>query len=93
MGVKRRIKNMQFVFPDVVKYFYGTYVQCGMRDILRSIGLTHPGSNRGNDPDDLVERLKCSVILGYKRLTYTGMVMIDEVEYKIFLTIVEFQPS
>jgi hypothetical protein len=61
-GVKRRKKKMQFSFHDGGKYFYGTYVQCGMLDILRSVGLPEPRSNRGYDPVDLVEGFKCIVI-------------------------------
>jgi hypothetical protein len=94
VGVKRRKKKMhelqhEFINRKIspwggVKYFYGTYVQCGMRDILRSVGLPEPGSNRGYDPVDLVEGFICSVILGSKRLAHTGMIRTDEVIREIF---------
>lgn len=57
MGVKRRIKIVQFVFTDEFKYFYGSYVQYGMRDKLRRIGLPQPGLDLGYNPGDLVEVL------------------------------------
>mgnify|MGYP001550653752 CR=1 FL=1 len=55
-----------------------------MRDILRSVDLHEPGSNRGYDPVDLVEGFICSVILGSKRLAHTGMIRTDEVIREIF---------
>jgi hypothetical protein len=54
-----------------------------MRDILGSIGLPQPGSNRRYDRVDLVEGFISSLILESKRLAHTGMIRTDEVINKI----------
>lgn len=67
-----------------LKYFYGTYQRCGIRNSLCELPLPKPGSNRGYNPIDLIEGFLCSVVLGSKRLSHTGMLRTDEVIKEIF---------
>ena len=67
-----------------IKFFHGTYVRSGFREMLQKSPLPSPGSNRGYNPVDLVEGFLCSVVLGSKRLAHTGMLRTDEVVKEIF---------
>ena len=67
-----------------IKFFHGTYIRSGIRDVLKKLPLPSPGSNRGYNPVDLIEGFLCSVVLGSKRLAHTGMLRTDEVVKEIF---------
>jgi len=67
-----------------IKFFHGTYVRSGIREILQKSPHPSPGSNRGYNPVDLIEGFLCSVVLGSKRLAHTGMLRTDEVVKEIF---------
>lgn len=67
-----------------IKFFHGTYIRSGIREILKKLPLPSPGSNSGYNPVDLIEGFLCSVVLGSKRLAHTGMLRTDEVVKEIF---------
>jgi len=67
-----------------IKFFHGTYIRSGMKEVLHRLPLPSPGSNRGYHPVDLIEGFLCSVVLGSKRLAHTGMLRTDEVIKNIF---------
>lgn len=67
-----------------LKYFYQTYMQSGMRDVLASLDLPMPGSNRGYDSVHLVEGFITSVVLGARRMAHSGWLRSDEVIQEIF---------
>lgn len=54
-----------------IKFFHGTYIRSGIREILKKLPLPSPGSNNGYNPVDLIEGFLCSVVLGSKRLAHT----------------------
>ena len=60
------------------------YERCGLKQIIRSLPLKAPGSNRGYCPYDMVEGFMTSVILGAKRLSHSGILRHDEVIREIF---------
>ena len=67
-----------------LKYFYGTYQKSGIREQLSRLPLPRPGSNRGYQPEDLIEAFMCSVVMGSRRLAHTGMLRSDAVVKEIF---------
>ena len=58
-----------------LKYFYGTYQKSGIREQLSRLPLPRPGSNRGYQPEDLIEAFMCSVVMCSRRLAHTGMLL------------------
>jgi Transposase DDE domain group 1 len=67
-----------------LKYFYGTYQKSGIREQMSRLPLPRPGSNRGYQPEDLIEAFMCSVVMGSRRLAHTGMLRSDAVVKEIF---------
>lgn len=67
-----------------IKFFHGTYQSTGTRELLGTLPIPQPGSNRGYKAEDLIEGFLCSVVLGSKRLAHTGMLRTDAVIQEIF---------
>jgi hypothetical protein len=67
-----------------LKYFFGTYQKSGIREQLSRLPIPRPGSNRGYQPEDLIEAFMCSVVMGSRRLAHTGMLRSDAVVKEIF---------
>jgi hypothetical protein len=42
---------------------------------MSRLPLPRPGSNRGYQPEDLIEAFMCSVVMGSRRLAHTGMLL------------------
>ena len=64
-----------------VKNFYHN---SGLKDVIKSLSLPQPGSNRGYDPVDLIEGFLISVILGARRLAHAGLLRHDKVVSEMF---------
>lgn len=60
------------------------YIKSGLKEIIRSMDLGTPGSNRGYQAYELVESFLVGVILGAKRLSHAEILRRDEVLQKIF---------
>ena len=60
------------------------YQNSGLQDIISSLPLPQPGSNRGYDPVDIVEGFLISVILGARRLAHSGLLRHDKVVSEMF---------
>jgi hypothetical protein len=60
------------------------YQNSGLQDVISSLPLPQPGSNRGYDPVDIVEGFLISVILGARRLTHSGLLRHDKVVSEMF---------
>jgi hypothetical protein len=60
------------------------YQNSGLHDVITSLPLPQPGSNRGYDPSDLVEGFLVSVILGARRLAHAGLLRHDKVVSEMF---------
>ncbi len=60
------------------------YQNSGLKDVLTSLPLPQPGSNRGYDPVDLIEGFLISVILGARRLAHAGLLRHDKVVSEMF---------
>lgn len=60
------------------------YKQCGFQELLDSLELPQPGSNRGYRPQDIVEGLLISIILGSRRLAHSGLLRHDATISEIF---------
>lgn len=54
------------------------YKNCGLQDILNTLDLPQPGSNRGYNPEELLEGFFISVILGARRFAHTGKLRYDQ---------------
>lgn len=64
-----------------VKNFYH---KSGLQDVISSLPLPQPGSNRGYDPVDIIEGFLISVILGARRLAHAGLLRHDRVVSEMF---------
>ncbi len=60
------------------------YQNSGLQDVISSLPLPQPGSNRGYDPVDIVEGFLISVILGARRLAHAGLLRHDKVVSEMF---------
>ncbi len=67
-----------------LKFLQHTYVRSGISDKLYKIHLPEPGSNRGRAAKDLIEGFMTSVIVGMRRLEYSGMFLTGTVIQAIF---------
>ena len=53
------------------------YQNSGLQDVISSLPLSQPVSNRGYDPVDTIEGFLVSVILGARRLAHAGLLRHD----------------
>ena len=60
------------------------YQNSGLQDVITSLPLPQPGSNRGYDPVDIIEGFLVSVILGARRLAHAGLLRHDRVVSEMF---------
>ena len=60
------------------------YQNSGLQDVISSLPLPQPGSNRGYDPVDIIEGFLVSVILGARRLAHAGLLRHDKVVSEMF---------
>lgn len=67
-----------------IHLFHSVYTKYGIKNILESLQLPLPQSNRGYDPVEVIESFLVSVVLGAKRLAHSGMLRSDEVLKDIF---------
>ena len=67
-----------------LKYFFGTFQKNGISQQLCRLPVPSPGSNRGYQPENLIEAFMCSVVMGSRRLAHTGMLRSDAVVKEIF---------
>jgi len=72
---------MPFGGLTTVKNFYQN---SGLQDVISSLPLPMPGSNRGYDPVDIIEGFLVSVILGARRLAHAGLLRHDKVVSEMF---------
>jgi hypothetical protein len=67
-----------------IKYLQQTYVKSGMKEVLGTLDLPKPGSNRGLDPVEIVEGFITSVVLGAQRINHVDWLRADQVIKEIF---------
>jgi len=60
------------------------YKNSGLQDVLQTLHLPKPESNRGYSPIDLIEGFLVSVILGAHRLAHSGLLRYDKVISEMF---------
>jgi hypothetical protein len=67
-----------------LRFVHELHERCGLKQKLIDIALPIPGSNRGYQPNQIIEGFLVSVILGAKRFAHSGTIRHDEVISKIF---------
>lgn len=60
------------------------YQNSGLQNVISSLSLPQPGSNRGYNPVDIIEGFLISVILGARRLAHAGLLRHDKVVSDMF---------
>lgn len=60
------------------------YLKSGLKEIIESLDLHQPGSNRGFNPVDVIEGFLVSVLVGARRMAHSEVLRHDEIIREIF---------